>query len=190
MMWLFKSGSVSPSVNRGSQKPEIARISLGVNCRLNLSASRMSSSLNFGFGSIGDIITVVQLAASIANVLRDSTGASHEYQELVIELDSLSLTLDFAYNTVSPLSSISICASVVRALLRDVSECSKLLKRFQGKIEGYQRSLGKGGSGNKWRDSWVKIGWGLFQKESLIELRTELSRRGAAIQLSISSLNM
>jgi len=56
-----------------------------------------------------------------------------------------------------------------------------LLESIARKINAYQCSLGRDGSGSQWQDAWMKMGWSLFTKGSLA------SR--SSIDLMLSALN-
>ena len=49
------------------------------------------------FGSVGDIITTVQIAAKLLEILSASRGSAREFQELVVELRAYHRVLDNVY---------------------------------------------------------------------------------------------
>ncbi|KAJ4469760.1 hypothetical protein C8J55DRAFT_193678 [Lentinula edodes] len=125
------------------------------------------------FGSIGDIITVIELLNQIRKALCDSTGSSAEYQALIVDLDVFSDILDAVKSSISS----------------TVQSSHNLLKDIHGKIRKYQCSLRAGGSGNAMRDSWRKIGWALFKKPELVQMRRKVMDQVEILNilLSISS---
>lgn len=137
----------------------------------------------FSFGSFGDIIATAQLAYRLAQALSDSRGSSVEYQELISELDTLSNALqslnEFVRRQPFP-------PSVQNGIKHALSRCHTLMLSFMERIVGYQTSLRKGGSGSKWRDSWRKIGWAVFRKEELVELKTKLMEQKATINMMLA----
>jgi hypothetical protein len=50
--------------------------------------------MSFTYGSFGDIITTVQLAARLLEALNDTQGSAHEFQDLVVELRLFHRALD------------------------------------------------------------------------------------------------
>ncbi|KDQ51543.1 hypothetical protein JAAARDRAFT_40993 [Jaapia argillacea MUCL 33604] len=60
------------------------------------------------------------------------------------------------------------------------------MTKFEDKIQGYKKALGRGGSGSSWR----KIGWGLFKKQEIVELRTKLATHRQNIILLLTLGNM
>lgn len=133
----------------------------------------------FTFGSLGDIIAVIDLLNEVRKALSDSTGSSAEYQGLLISLDIFHDTLEAVQDTFSPASSsrrnhTPLLPSLQNAHRQALSVSHALLKDIHARIAKYQASLRKGGSGSMMRDSWRKIGWALFQKPELEEMRTTM----------------
>lgn len=137
----------------------------------------------FSFGSLGDILAIAELAYKLARALSESTGSSAEYQAVIAELDTLTTALRILNEIIArqPLQ-----PSVQHTIRHALERCRSLMDAFKLRIEGYQRSLMKGGSGNRWRDSWRKIGWSIFRKEELIALKQELSEQKATINMMLS----
>ncbi|KAJ7173607.1 hypothetical protein C8R46DRAFT_893040 [Mycena filopes] len=136
--------------------------------------------------SLGDVLALANLAWSIARILRESTGASAEYQALIAELESLGSALQTLNQFVSNPGPTKLQDSVENALRFSLSRCQTLMAAFLKKIGGYQRSLKKGGSGNGMRDSWRKIGWGLLQKDEIALLKGQLMEQKATIGMMLT----
>lgn len=126
--------------------------------------------MSFGF-SVGDFIGVGKLIIQISSALRESTGASAEYQSLLLRLDSLVESLRIADISIR---GCQLPISAANAILKHLEQCSAHLRKFSTVIEKHRRSLSKGGSGNKFKDSWRKIGWSLFTKEEITEINDAL----------------
>lgn len=60
------------------------------------------------------------------------------------------------------------------------------MAEIYAKIAGYQKSLKRGGSGSAMKDSWRKIGWSLFKKEDIKEMRRRLSDCAQSITTLLS----
>ncbi|KAJ7156843.1 hypothetical protein C8R43DRAFT_883734 [Mycena crocata] len=136
--------------------------------------------------SFGDILTLAKLAWTLARILRESTGSSAEYQDLVAELDSLGNALQSLDQFVSNPGPTKLQSSVENAVNYALSKCRTLIAEFLKKVEGYQFSLKKGGSGNGMRDSWRKIGWGLFKKDEIKILKTQLMEQKTTINMMLT----
>ncbi|TDL24238.1 hypothetical protein BD410DRAFT_896936 [Rickenella mellea] len=135
------------------------------------------------FGSFGDIVTAAQLAAQIVKALSSSCGSSVQYQELIEELRSLSGTLRMAH------SAAMNCTSYPRAedmqiVVDEITQCRSVLARFLDRIHGYQKSLGKGGTGSTWR----KIGWSLFKTQEVVDMKAKIAGYKETITLFMVSL--
>ncbi|KAJ7493329.1 hypothetical protein B0H11DRAFT_2005928 [Mycena galericulata] len=123
--------------------------------------------------SFGDILALASLSWTIAKVLRESTGSSGEYQALIAELDSLGTALQSLDQFVANPGPTKLQPSVENGVKFALTKCQTLMSEFLKKAEGYKKSLKKGGSGNSIRDSWRKIGWGLFKKDEIQQLKQQ-----------------
>jgi hypothetical protein len=136
----------------------------------------------FGF-SVGDCISVCILIKDVMKALDDSRGSSAEYQEIIRELWSL----DRALLEVEMLSRSHETTVEMNALSHTVritaNQCKACIEGFLEKVNGYDRSLSKGGSGNKWKDAKSKLGWALLKKEDLARFRTEINGHSSAINM-------
>ncbi|TDL24240.1 hypothetical protein BD410DRAFT_786349 [Rickenella mellea] len=135
------------------------------------------------FGSFGDIVTAAQLASQIVKALSDSCGSSVQYQELIEEVRSLSATLQMAYSAAMNCTSYPR-AEDMRTVVDEITLCKFVLARFLNRIHGYQKSLGKGGTGNSWR----KIGWSLFKTQEVVEMKAKIAGYKETITLFMVSL--
>lgn len=133
----------------------------------------------FTFGSLGDLLSLVAL---VQKILCSSTGASYEYQELVKELDLFIQTVREVQNALFPRGLVaSLPTSVERGLWNALLHGHTLLKDVHARIASYQNSLGKNGSGSMVRDTWRKVGWGLFKESELRETRAKIRAQIDAI---------
>jgi hypothetical protein len=138
--------------------------------------------MSFGY-SVGDFIAIGSLLFKIGATLRDSTGSSADYQELVLRFDCLEELL----KTVDHQITISqLPPSATQAIKIHVSKCELLLRKFDTITEKYKKSLSQGGSGKTWNDSWRKIGWGLYKRDEILELFDGLGKQMDAIALLLS----
>lgn len=140
--------------------------------------------MSFGFG-VGDFLAAAEIAIKITTALRTSSGARDDYQSFIQELNGLELCLKSTHDA---LKNVKLPTSSVNALLKEGYECQKRLKELDKIIERYRERLG-GDKKSKWniRDamgsSWQKIGWSLFQKEEVSNLRARLGEHVANITL-------
>ena len=139
--------------------------------------------MSFGF-SLGDFIAVGILIAQISSALHESTGASAEYQSLLLRLDTLMETIRIADLSIRGSQLLPISAT--NAILKHLEQCSAHLRKFNAIIEKHRKSLSKGGSGNRMKDSWRKIGWSLFTKEEIKEISGALDQDINAISMMLT----
>lgn len=138
--------------------------------------------------SFGDLITAVDLAISLVRVLSDSCGASTEYQDVILQLLDLSDTLKLALESLQ--SHTRARPQLVQAVRAEVARTTSTMEKFLERVRAYQDSLKKGGSGKMWKDSWRKIGWGLFKKEELIEAKRSIEAHKSSLHLRIQVLQL
>lgn len=159
---------------------------------LDLPCTLLTMSLvGFTFGSFGDILAITQLLRGIITALSDSRGASAEYQNLIVQLRAFADVLSSVYDTIFDPNSghPPLSAHTMRSLRKELDGCRSQLQSVQKRIHGYQKSLRQGGSGSRMRDSWRKIGWGLFTSGDIAYMRSELTERIARINTLISLSN-
>lgn len=136
----------------------------------------------FGFG-VGDFIAVWKLILDIYNVLKESRGASDEYQSLMLQLNSLYKVFGRCRLMVSSkqFSDVATC----NAISEEIRICEDLMTKFLVVSEKYRDSLMQGGSRNKVKDMWKKMSWGLFRGEDVAELRKSLAIHTDCIMMLI-----
>ena len=133
--------------------------------------------------SFGDIVAAANIALSIYNALRASTGSSYEYQCLIDELHSFQLALrmvDLAIAMTPP------GGHLAQDIAAETTTCLDLLKAFHDRIKSYQKSLGRSRKGA----SWVKIGWSLFKADEVASFRVKLSQHKQNVLVFLSGLEM
>jgi hypothetical protein len=143
------------------------------------------------FGSLGDILAIAQLEFNLAKTLSASRGSSAEYQELISELHSLSSALEGLHRQLSdqPPNRLHLDYSTENAIKFSLEKCRTLMNDFHERVKGYEKALQKGGSGSKMRDSWRKIGWGIFKREDVVDLKNKLMEQKTTINLMLSFSN-
>jgi hypothetical protein len=131
---------------------------------------RMSTGL--GMGSV-DLARLSHLAARISNVLRESTGPSREYQTLITEIDSISTTF-YTLDLVVQEHPEPVSHRLQETLIKTLSTSHPLLESFMARIMGYQDALRRNSPGERWRDSWRKMGWAVFKPDDLVAMAEKL----------------
>jgi hypothetical protein len=138
--------------------------------------------MSFGY-SVGDFIAIGSLLFKIGATLRDSTGSSADYQELVIRFDCFEELLKTVH---CQITSSQLPRAAAQAIIAHVLKCEPLLRKFDTTTEKYKKSLSRGGSGKKLKDSWRKIGWGMYKRDEILELFDGLGKQMDAINLLLS----
>jgi len=145
-------------------------------------AASFATVMSFGFG-VGDFVAVGTLIFKIGTTLRESSGSSAQYQELVLRFDCFEKLLKTVHNQIT---GSQLPPSTVRAIGVHVSRCEPLLQKFNKTTEKYKSSLSQGGSGKKFKDNWRKIGWGMYKRDEIMELYDGLGMQIDAIRLLLS----
>ncbi|KIK66314.1 hypothetical protein GYMLUDRAFT_55620 [Collybiopsis luxurians FD-317 M1] len=140
----------------------------------------------FAFGSFGDFVTTLQLINSMRKALCDSTGSNAEYQQLIVELDEFVRALKSLKSIPIPLNLVP--QSVLNLRQDAIQSSNQLILFIHKKINGYQRSLQTGGSGNRWQDSWMKVWWGLFKMSELVDIRSRVRDQVGKLNLLLAIL--
>lgn len=150
----------------------------------------MSHIVGFTFGSFGDILSILQLARTVQRLLSDSLGASSEYQDLLLELDRTLRVLHLVQGVTTPRhGSGSLSINTHEDIRQSISRCRIVIFDLYVRIQKFRESLRKGGSGSRMRDSWRKIGWGLFKLDELVDIRRKLKDEGDVIMALLDVSN-
>ncbi|KAK5746947.1 hypothetical protein LTR17_000578 [Elasticomyces elasticus] len=150
-------------------------------------AALLSASMAaFGF-SVGDFVTGIQLLYDIIQCLEDSAGSQAQYRGVALTLSSLRLALRKAKDCGSDVDDRTAIGSVVK-------DCETTLKRFESKLQKYERQLG-GGSGTSNGSSsikaqWRKIQWQLYSKKDVHDFQAEIQAHTSALNIILASIGL
>ncbi|KAL8784372.1 MAG: hypothetical protein Q9213_004024 [Squamulea squamosa] len=133
----------------------------------------------FGF-SAGDFVSAILLIKKISRALRDSGGASSEYQGAVIELENLQRTLQHL-GSIEPTEDNINHVNAIRGM---ALACQLPLQDFLAKLSKYEMSLGPWASHSFLRNATRKAQWATAFSDDVKQLRALV----AAKQISISLL--
>ncbi|KAK6388099.1 hypothetical protein LTR65_008107 [Meristemomyces frigidus] len=137
----------------------------------------------FGF-SAGDFIAAVELICKAAKALRDTSGASQQYQQAAAELETLGRIL----TQVQGLTPTSSNAVTVQKILFCAHTCHLPLAHFLEKIRRYEQYLCPPSHGippQPWTVSGIKkkITWAINMEKELPKLRASITPQLASIGL-------
>ncbi|KAI4239517.1 MAG: hypothetical protein LQ349_000277 [Xanthoria aureola] len=133
----------------------------------------------FGF-SAGDFVNAIVLLKKISRALRDSGGASSEYQGAVVELENLQRTLQH----LASLEPTEDNINHVNAIRGMALACQIPLRDFLAKLSRYETSLGPWASQSFLHKAARKAQWATAFSDDVKNLRALV----AAKQISISLL--
>jgi hypothetical protein len=142
-------------------------------------------SVGFGF-SAGDFIAALELVITVIDALRDSGESSTEYRELISQL----FTLETALRAVKRVELDDVQHAEGIALQQAAAQCQRTINLFLEKIEKYQPSLRRGGSGSTVKDVWMKIKWALCKKEDVVRFKADLLGHTVSIEMLLTTVQM
>lgn len=114
-------------------------------------------------GSVGDIIALIQLAASVKKCLGASRGSSADFRGVVELMDSLQetlLTTQKMLESIDDFSGASGSFDILeqrRLVHAQLSRCRTSISDYMRQIQKYGKSLSKGGSKNALSEIFRKL---------------------------------
>lgn len=139
--------------------------------------------MSFGF-SAGDFIAGANLAYTLVRALSESRGASTEYQDAIRELGCIQQT----FLQVDQMRASNLFSqATINAISWIIHTSIEIMTRFLERTEKYRQSLSGMSRQSFAKDSWGKIGWGLYKKEELTTLRDSLQTRLTSISILVST---
>ena len=137
--------------------------------------------------SVGDFVTVLALVTKVVKALKESGGAASEYQDVTLELETLSRILDHVGSS-SDISSISENhANAIRGL---VLNCNRPLEHFLDKIASFEASLGAATDRGFVRTSAKKVRWAVFLKSEVPKLRSLVAAKILQLQVLLQCFSL
>ncbi|KAH8892629.1 hypothetical protein GQ53DRAFT_840947 [Thozetella sp. PMI_491] len=134
---------------------------------------------SFTYGSFGDIITTIQIAARLSQALSNTRGSAREFQELVLELRTFQRVLDqlvFSWQTRAECAELEGLVNTITPVVRS---CKDAVTNFlQDAMSQYGKSLMRPPTSSRrsFKDVVKMIQWNLLEKNEVIELRDKLRR--------------
>jgi len=126
----------------------------------------------------GDILAISKLVFKIGLELKKNPESAPDYQQLLIELESLDRTLK-QLQCIKPAQHELIRLEGIRAL---AFTCQRPLEEFLAKIEKFEEHLGSWhAKGNRFSGFGRRLQWSIKYKEDAKELRAKLAPNVATI---------
>jgi hypothetical protein len=111
--------------------------------------------MSFGF-SVGDILGGANMAYNLYKSLSATKGSAREYAKLIQELDMVHKVL---LQVDQLRGSNHMKQETLNALLFTINTANEAMEDFTLRSNAYENSLKAGGSGNIWKDGWMKGKW-------------------------------
>ncbi|KAK0631300.1 hypothetical protein B0T14DRAFT_1158 [Immersiella caudata] len=139
------------------------------------------------FGSLGDFVTVCQLAIQLGKALGDGFGGSStEYQELRTGVDTLVQVLTHVEESRKQLESHPELHGLCRMIRNVTDQCGYLIKDALDRIvPKYSDSLRAGGSTTRSVGARRKIEWAVSERQRLPLLKDKIRTASATLTVLI-----
>ena len=146
-------------------------------------------------GSVGDIIALIQLAASVKKCLGASRGSSADFQGVVELMDNLQEAL---LGTQTMLESIEEYKGALgsfdileqrRLVLSHIQRCRTCISDYMKTIQKYDKGLGTGRSKNALSDIFRKLQWGTNERNTMERFRQDVQIRWELLHLQSANLS-
>ncbi|KAH7066890.1 hypothetical protein BKA63DRAFT_130333 [Paraphoma chrysanthemicola] len=136
----------------------------------------------FGF-SVGDFVAAANLIHKVSTALKDKSGAANEYQQILIELESLARTLKHL-EALQPTESNAAHVNAIRGM---ALTCRWPLQDFLEKIRKFERTMGVFATGvNPAKAFGRKARWAVFMTDEVARLRTAIGAKVLSINLLLA----
>ncbi|KAL8837526.1 MAG: hypothetical protein Q9170_002485 [Blastenia crenularia] len=136
----------------------------------------------FGF-SVGDFISTINLIRKISKALKESGGASSEYQDAVVELKGL----EHALQHLEALEPTEDNVGHVNAIRGMALACKIPLQEFMKKLETYEESLGPWAHRSSFSDFGRKTTWAVSFGKEIEKLRAVVAAKQISINLLLAT---
>jgi hypothetical protein len=142
--------------------------------------------MSFGW-SVGDIIEGLRLLHQIGSALKDSGGASSEFQDTISFLQTLSRTL----NHLNALQETALDPDTAENLKNQCSHIRVPLTEFLYDVSRrYEQSLGVSSTRNKIFAAPRKIQWALWTSKKIKKLQDRIAIPMAAVGMILGQQSM
>ena len=146
-------------------------------------------------GSVGDIIALIQLGASVKKCLGASRGSSADFRGVVELMDNLQETalatqkmLEGIEEMPRALGSFEILEQR-RLALAQIHRCRTCISDYMEQIQKYGKSLSKGGSKSTLSDIFRKLQWGTNEKGTMERFLQDVQIRLELLNLQSANLS-
>ncbi|MCJ1354658.1 MAG: hypothetical protein MMC33_004647 [Icmadophila ericetorum] len=141
----------------------------------------MASPLGF---SVGDFIAGINLFIDCVKAVRDSRGATAEFQTLTNELKSLRGVLQ-AIEGLYLQQNAANHYPAVDAMVQETKHCIELFVKRNSSYRPWLQPQTRG-----WKANFKKIKWTLCKKEDLVEFRGQLERQKSSIEMLLFAIQI
>lgn len=138
--------------------------------------------MSFGW-SVGDIVASITLLVKIGGALKETGGASSDYQESIEFLFGLEITLQ----NLQRIAPVLLPSSQQSILQLEIEKIAKPIAVFFHRVQKLDKSLGKESEKALWKAAPRKIQWALQVSKEVKALRDSISVPIASLNIILQS---
>ena len=135
----------------------------------------------FGW-SVGDLVQAIQFMVRIGQALKDTGGASDDYQESVDFIHGVEVTL----KNLEVVARLSPTGAAIHSIAPQAQRIQQCVRSFMESIEGYETSLGLDRKKGFHRGMWQKGKWAIFVSKRCKELQGKIAFVMTSINTNLS----
>ena len=141
----------------------------------------------FGF-SVGDFVAAIGVIAKVSKALKDSGGASDEYQHVLRDLQQLELIFSQLLPAAPGAADGSTTANP--AIQTHVKISLQVLQAFLTRISKFEESLGSGAPRGPFHGGRRKAQWALHYSKEVDKLRKEIGTQVNSLNTLLGTENL
>jgi len=135
----------------------------------------------FGW-SVGDLVQAIKFVVKIGQALKDTGGASDDYQESIDFLHGVEATL----KNLEAVARLSLTGAAVHSIAPQAERIQRCLESFIASIEGYESSMGLDRKRGFHHGMWQKGKWSAFVSKKCKELQGKITFVMTSINTNLS----
>ena len=125
---------------------------------------------------IGDFIATIKAFSDVVQALKDSGGASAEYEQVKSQLQTALAILQQAERIQLPaIAAEERVASYVRAIYGQAQACQDIVSSFNQKVQKYDPALSTKAPKGFYRATWTKIKWAIHFSDKVAAMQATVA---------------
>jgi hypothetical protein len=144
------------------------------------------ATIAFTFGSLGDIVALLQLAWSLRQTLSDVAGSSMQIRAVIADLDSFAHGIQAVKSALDMFKSMP--ASLRNALGLALQRAHAILLAMKSEVDTFNAKVASAAGILSLKEFWARCQWGALGGRTKVEaMRQRLSEQLVAIQVLLAA---